>query len=254
MVLFFHYQLNKPTELILFIFVKNTLMAIDTIYKTAQAEINKEQLGYLKPMDFNLYARKGVRKIYDGLLVELKSSVRKMNWMLDGKDFADISEHYQQLLEYFSTVSPVPKTTNYVLPEDLEFVEDIFTTTGIRIEKTHYSDYMDLQNNIYAKPNTCIPICAKVGNSLLVSPTQTSVNLHYLRKPKTANWTFVDYNGKPMFDPTANDYQDIDLPESFHGKLIDLIIEMASISLRMPEVTQAINQEQAQNFQTENNQ
>ncbi|OYX36668.1 hypothetical protein B7Z00_04480, partial [Candidatus Saccharibacteria bacterium 32-50-10] len=97
-------------------------MAIDTIYKTAQAELNKEQLGYLKPMDFNLYARKGVRKIYDGLLIELKSSVRKMNWMLDGKDFADISEHYQQLLEYFSTVLSVSKTINFVLPEDLEFV------------------------------------------------------------------------------------------------------------------------------------
>lgn len=113
---------------------------------------------------------------------------------------------------------------------------------------------MDLQNNIYAKPNSCIPACTKVGNSLLVSPTQTSVNLHYLRKPKIANWTFMEVQDKPMFDPTANDYQDIDLPEAFHGKLIDLIVETASIALRMPEVTQAINQNQAQEYQAENNQ
>lgn len=231
-------------------------MAIDTIYKTAQEELNKEQLGYLKPMAFNLYARKGVRKIYDNLLIDLKSNVRKMNWMLDGKDFANLSEHTQQLVEYFSAVEPeVLGTENFTLPEDLEFIEDVFTSEGIRIEKNHYSDFKDLQQNLYAKPSNCSPICTKVGVELLVSPAQEeSINLHYLRKPKTSNWTFIEYQGKAMFDETANDYQDVDIPESFHGKLIDIIVELASISLRELNVAQAINQEQAQDFQSENKQ
>ncbi len=227
---------------------------LDSIYKTAQAILNKEQLGYLKPMDFNLFIRNAQRKVYDNYLTDLKSNVRRMNWMLDGKDFANLSEHTRQLLEYFSVPVDISKTTDFALPEDLEFVEDIFNGT-VRIEKVHYSDYLDLQSNTYAPPSDCSPICAKVGIVLKVSPADiTTISLHYLRKPKTPNWTYVEFQSKPMFDETANDYEDVDMPNSAYDELISLVVEMASISLRELNVTQAMNAEQQSDAQAENKQ
>lgn len=229
-------------------------MALDSIYKTAQAILNKDQLGHLKPLYFNLFIRNAQRKVYDNYLTDLKSNVRKMNWMLDGKDFADLSEHTRQLLEYFSEEKAISKTTDFVFPDDLEYVEDVFNGTT-RIEKVHYSDYLDLQSNTYAPPSACSPICSKIGIVLKVSPASiATISLHYLRKPKTPNWTFVEYQSKPMFDPTANDYQDIDMPNSAYDELISLVVEMASIALRELNVTQAMNAEQQSDAQAENKQ
>lgn len=227
---------------------------LDSIYKTSQEILNKDQLGYLKPMAFNLFIRNAQRKIYNDYLTDLKSNVRRMNWMLDGKDFAKLSEHTQQLLEYFAKEDPVTRTTDFVLPSDLEYVEDVFSD-NTRIEKVHYSKYKDLQTNIYAAPSTCIPICSKVGTVLKVSPSSiTSISLHYLRKPLTPNWTYVEFESKAMFDITANDYQDVDMPGSAYDKLVSLVVEMASLALRELSVTQAMNQEQAQDLQEENKQ
>jgi hypothetical protein len=194
--------------------------------------------------------------MYNKYLLELKSSVRKANWMLEGKDLANYSEHVRQLLEYYSFVAPVAKTTNFVLPDDVEFVEDVFDiTTGKRVDKVHYSDYMDLQSNIYASPSACNPICTKVGESLLALPaTVDSINLHYLRKPKIAKWTFVLSSGKPMFDDTANDFQDVDMPESSYDELLGLIILQASKALRALKISQLENTAKQQDVQEENKQ
>jgi hypothetical protein len=227
---------------------------IDSIYKTAQSILNKDQLGYFKPMDYNLFIRIAVRKYFNSLRTELKSDVRKMNWMLDGKDLANLSEHTRQLAEYFSFEAPIAVTTNFVLPDDVEFVEDVFTGTQ-RIDKVHYSDYMDLQASLYASPSSCAPICTKVGGALKVSPnTITDIELHYLRSPKIPNWTYIEFEGKAMYDPTANDFQDVDLPNDAEDKLTSMVVEMASQSIRDAFINQSENQNQAQEAQEENKQ
>lgn len=227
---------------------------LDFIYKASQAELNKDQLGYLKPMYFNLFIRKAMRKVYNNYLTDLKSNVRKMNWMLDGKDFANLAEHTRQLLEHFSFEEAVSRTTDFNIPADLEYVEDVFFGST-RVEKIHYGTYKDLQSNNYAPPSDCNPICSKVGNVLKVSPSSINdISIHYLRTPKIPNWTFQEYEGKPMFDETASDYQDVDMPKSAEDSLISLVVESASIMLRELAVTQAANAEQAQDTNADNKQ
>lgn len=229
---------------------------IDSIYKTVQAILNKEQLGYLKPMDFNLFVQNAQRKIYNQYLSDLKSNVRKSNWMLDGKNLADFSEHTQQLLEHFSTESgDVSGTSGYFdFPEDLEYVEDVYNSK-IPISKVDFSDFNLLCRNIYATPNNCSPITSKVGRKLKVAPeTIETIQIHYLRKPKNPKWTYTEFEGKPLFDPTKPDFQDIDMPASADDMLISLVVESASIALRDFNVTQLANQEQNQDNQLENRQ
>lgn len=238
---------------------------IDSIYKTVQGILNKDQLGYLKPIHFNSFIANAQRKIYNDYLTDLKSNIRRSNWMLDGKNLANLSAHTKQLVEYFSYVepeinSPTSSTgdnplTTYILPNDLEYIEDVFSG-NTRIEKVDYADFKDLQRSIYAKPSDCSPVCSKVGDKLRVASNNiSSIELHYLRKPKTPKWTFEpDGNNKPMFDPTKNDFQDVDMPEEAYDRLISLVSEMASLKLRQFNITQAMNQEQQQDAQTENKQ
>ena len=201
---------------------------IDDLKINVQGLLNKEQLGYLKPLYFNSFLNNALWKVYNRYLSELRSSTRKSNWMLDGKNMADYSEHVQQCLEHYSfhsdPISSNPDGT-YAFPPDLEYVEDIFVGTT-RIEKLDYADFLDLQTNNYAGPSACNQFCSKVGGSLKVLPTDTGdISIHYLRRPKTPKWTFQDDDGKAMFDPTANDFQDIDAPQSSYDELVSLVLK-----------------------------
>lgn len=230
---------------------------IDSIYQTAQSLLNKDQLGYLPPFKFNQFINNACNKVYNKLLSDLKSNVRKMNWMLDGKHLADYSEHVKQLVEHLIDEENVPVVDGVAqLPTELEFVEDVYVgNTNTPIEKVDYSDFKLLQRNIYASPHDCSPICSKLSRTLKIAPnTISDIDLHYLRQPKTAKWTFEDDNGKPMFDPTKSDYQDVDMPYSVKDELISLVVEMGSKYLRDPQKVQMENQEQAQDIQIENRQ
>ncbi len=228
-------------------------MTIDFIYQTVQAYLNKEQLGYLKPLHFNLFIRKAQRTIYNRYLTDLKSNVRKTNWGLDGKDLANMSEHSRQLVEYFSTESE-PITPPFLLPVDLEYIEDVFTGET-RVEKINYSDFKDLQRNIYAKPNECSPKGSLVGEKLRVSPdTIAEIEVHYLRQPKSPKWTFVEFQGKAMFDPDKSDFQDIDMPPSAEDELVSLVSISASKYLRNLQMAQLEISEQNIEEQIDNKQ
>lgn len=227
---------------------------IDQAFQTVQSMLNKEQLGYLAPIDYNLFAKRAQRNLYNKYLNDLKLTVRKKNWMLDGKDFADASEHLQQYIEHYSFEANIsPESPGYyIFPDDMEFVEDIFNGNS-RIEKINYSDLLLLRSNIYSSPSTCKAFCSKVGDKLRVLPIGIDpIEMHYLRKPKTPKWTFVEFEGNPMFAPDANDFQDIDMPEGAYDDLISLIFEYSSIHLRDFQATQAANAEQQQEINQEN--
>ena len=92
-----------------------------------------------------------------------------------------------------------------------------------------------------------------VGRKLVVSPTTISeVNVHFIRKPLTPKWTFTNFQGKPIFNPDADDFQDVDMPPFAEDELVSLVTESASKYLRQFQIVTAENQEQAQDFQTEN--
>ena len=223
---------------------------IDRVKKTVQQILNKEQLGYLKPLAFNLFVNQGVRKIVNKSLVDLKSNQRKENWMLEGKSLSNLTAHTKQLVEYFSYVTTL--STPYNLPTDLDFVEDVFYGNQ-RVDKIDYATLMDLRRNIYAQPTECTPKASLVGRKLVMLPNSLGdLELHYLRKPKVAKWTYIEYQGKPVFDATAQDYQDVDLPDVFFDDLVSIVVELASKSLRELNITQLENAEQNQENQLDN--
>lgn len=237
---------------ITYICANTFIMMLDDLYKGAQAELNKDQLGYLKPLYFNTFARQSVRKVFNKIFLDIKSNVRKKNWQLDGKNFANYSQYLIQLIEYYSYTTIL--SSPFVLPLDLEFVQDVFNGST-RISKIEYSTFLDLQDNNYAKPTLCAPYCSKVGDKLVVSPIEINkVNLHYIRTPKVPKWTFQEVDGKPMFDETALDFQDIDMPDTFYDDILTIIVEKASVMLREQLPIQVESQDQNQEIQSENKQ
>lgn len=225
---------------------------LDSIYKNVQAMLNKDQLGYLKPMDFNTFVNNSQNKVWNKLRSDVKSNTRKSNWMLDGKNLSDYSDQTKQLLEHFTDEETVSRVSDkYQLPSNLEFVEDVYFGE-VPVAKLDYADYRLLQRSIYAKPTLSYPICTKVGRVLNVSPnTVTDIDVHFVRRPKTSKWTFVEVNGKPMYDPTALDFEDIDMPYAVLDEIISHTFQQASIQLRELQSAQLDSQDQSKEIQLE---
>jgi hypothetical protein len=157
-VLFGYYQFYLISTVYLSIFGLNFPTMLNEVYIAVQALANKDFLGYLKPLEFNSFASVAQRKEYDKLFSDHKTEVRKQNWMLDGKDFANIAEYKAQLIEYFLKEVILPTTLSGVevtvsRPDDCEFIQDLVVkSTGQGIEKVSYTDYKLLLRNIYANP------------------------------------------------------------------------------------------------------
>jgi hypothetical protein len=231
---------------------------IDELFQTVQAEIDKEQMDYLRPMYFNLYLNASLYEVFNKLLSDVKIHTRKSNWMLDGRNLADYSENIKQFLEHYLTRSgDIAKegAGHFQLPSDLSFIKDVLISGGVFVEKLDLEDFNLLSRNNYSLPTVCSSICTKIGTTILVEPKSIeSVSLYYLRTPTRANWTFEEVNGKPMFDPSKSDFKDIDAPELLFDELLKGILMKAGISTRDTTLIQAVAQDEGRDIQMENRQ
>ena len=90
-------------------------------------------------------------------------------------------------------------------------------------------------------PNTTFPAYTQEGDSITVFPTTinagSDVQAQYIRYPKDPKWTYVTlYNGEPLFDQSATDYQDFELPIDDLNDLVAKILQYAGVSVREGDV------------------
>ncbi len=90
-------------------------------------------------------------------------------------------------------------------------------------------------------PSNLFPAFVLDGNIITVYPTSIqaagAIKTQYIRYPKPPKWTFVSIvEGEPLFDASAADYQDFELPLSDEPGLIAKICQYVGIEIREPEV------------------
>ena len=72
----------------------------------------------------------------------------------------------------------------------------------------------------------------------------------YIRYPQTPKWTYTSLSGgEPIFNQSAADYQDFELPERDEANLIVKILQYAGVSIREMDVVKIAKQDELQNNQ-----
>ena len=67
--------------------------------------------------------------------------------------------------------------------------------------------------------------------------TAGRVVAQYFRYPKDPNWTYITLTGgEPVFNQTASDFQDFEVPLDDENNLTMKILQYAGITIREPEV------------------
>jgi hypothetical protein len=217
--------------------------------------LNKENRGYVTPMEFNLYAKQAQLDIFENYTFAYSNAINKQNARLHGEGYADIPKNIGEVIDLFSERSTLTYnglTGYYSTPNDYYFLEKLLYNNSKEIEKVSHRKINYLINSNLTAPTTAYPVYTLENDGILVYPSTivSNVTAQYVRYPKDPNWTYFEINdGDPVFNSSVPGYQDFELPNSDFANLVVKILFYAGVQIREDQVTQAAKGEEIQDAQ-----
>jgi hypothetical protein len=210
--------------------------------------INKDNNGYITPEEFNSFAKQAQLEIFNQYFVDFKNSKLSDFKLGETSGYSDITKQLDQTIDYFSKNVPLvynSGTQTFAMPSGWFLLNALYYNQKEIEHVDQRNVYRLLQSNLTA-PNTLYPAYLMQGNDITIYPLTiiNNVETYYIRFPYDPNWTYTLVNGSPLFNQSANDYQDFELTTSDFPKLVVKICEYAGTSIREQEVVANAKQEE----------
>jgi len=229
---------------------------IDRIFKTVKTILNTDGRGNFKPSDFNLILHNVVLEEFDELLFEVNKIVNRENRGLISGALENISDRLREKIQHY-LMPGVPLTyanSLFTLPSNLRYLDDVLYNLE-PVELCRNNKDFNLINSVsHTAPTLEYPIGLKQGNNLKILPATIvdSITATYLRNPIQAKWTYTVINGVEVFNPSANDYVDVDVHSSCENKIIMGVLEKFGVNLKEQDIQAYVQREEVEEL-NENN-
>ena len=224
---------------------------INQVYTTVLAILNKDNRGYVSPLEFNLYSELAQVAIFEEMFHKYSRSLVKQNNRMYNSEFSDIPKHIREAFDVFvkeAGVTIIPTTplyqytvTDFYKGIKLEryFGDDLFTNRR-EIEEVSKLEINSLVNNNLTLPTDEYSVYFGIDGKYRIFPESTTAKVigTYIRKPKAPKWTYQTVAGNALFNPSALDYQDFELPVQFFSDLVIKILGYCGIEIREADVVQ----------------
>jgi hypothetical protein len=233
--------------------------------------LNKDNRGYITPMEFNTFARQAQLDIFTKYMSEYSNAIIKQNARYHGEGYANKAKIISEFLDRFSEYSTMQYNStnaNLYVPTDCYYIEKLIYNNNTEIDRVDHSKILNLLNSNLTAPNVSYPsyILTSAGSSyipgtILVYPnslmnpiappaTATNVQMRYIRYPRDPMWTWnTIQGGEPLFNPTDASYKDFEIPYSELPSLVSKILQYSGMSIRESEVVQGAKAEELQTEQ-----
>ena len=241
---------------------------INEVRNAVMAVINKNNYGYISPSDFNLFAEQAQLDIFEDYFYLYNNQLNSEVMRKSGTGYANITKGIVE--NFLSTVTPGSLVVNTTISlqafvvtvdSDIQLTlsspiiasgqnYSIYSNTNIReVERVTQNKIFYLTNSNIAAPNTMFPAYVldsatgtALGNTVTVYPTTITgaadIHAQYVRYPLAPKWTYTSLaGGEPVFNASATDYQDFELPISDMNGLVNKILQYAGVSVREANVT-----------------
>jgi hypothetical protein len=224
------------------------MVSIDTVYQRVLALANKEQRGYITPLEFNLLANQAQLDIFEQYFYDLNQFKRQPS---ETTTFSDMVELIKNKLAVFTSVQGVAGGTTF--------------PTNYRIGKIFWNNYeaklVDLNefkaivdSQFHKKGLEKNPIYTNSSNSgedIMVAnhqgPITTLVTCETITLPNKAEWAYNVIGEKALY--IAGLSANFQLHESEESNLVIKILELAGVIIKHPDVVGIAAQEEAQKIQ-----
>lgn len=224
---------------------------INQVYTTVLSILNKDNRGYVSPMEFNTYAELSQMVIFEELFHKYAKSLAKQNARMYHSEFSDIPKHIREVFDVFISQSVLNKNSNnlyfYIINDFYKGLKlDLVKSKDTGYNRTEIEEVSKLEinrvlNNNLVTPTIDYPVYIGIDGKYRVFPElpiDYSIIGTYIRKPKAPKWTYISIGLNPLFNPSAADYQDFELPEQFFSDLVIKILGYCGIEIREADVVQ----------------
>lgn len=216
------------------------MISLNKVYQTVLMLSNSDIRGNVKPRDLALAVNNAINEIYDGYFSELSRMTNRDNRGLVNSGLENIPDRIREKLQHFLvedyTMSFVQG--KFILPADHRY-SDTATYLDAELEFCKNKRHFDIvKNDADAKPTTAYPIALRIGDGIKVAPSTITgnVKLTYLRNHIMPKWTFTVVNGTEIFNPAANDFQDIDMHPAEEMNIVIKTLSTFGINLKAEDV------------------
>jgi len=228
------------------------MVSIDTVYQRVLALANKEQRGYITPLEFNLLANQAQLDIFEQYFYDLNQFKRQPS---DETTFSDMEELIQNKMSPFVTIQTVLGGAaiyppNYrigkIYAHDYEVklvslndVRNLLDSQFHRVALVKNPVYIEARN-----PNQDI----RVYDGVSATGRLTSgVSCEVINKPAKAEWAYNVIGEKALYN--AGPSNNFELHSSEETNLVMKILELAGVIIKQPDVIGIANQEEMQKLQ-----
>ena len=230
------------------------MISINRVRNTVLHLLDKNNRGFISPEKFDSFCYLAQMDIFENLFYQYNKWLSNKSKHLTGTEYADIPKNIKEQIDVFSAYSTTSNFTYNATSElwgynggDLYRNEGLSlkNASGKKIYVEEVSKGTEINNLINSKinmPTVTYPICVKIGNGFRVYPTVSagySLELFYIRVPKTPKWTYLNNSGNPLFNAGAGDRQDIELDESLFSLFIIKVMAYCGVSVQSQDVVAA---------------
>jgi hypothetical protein len=216
---------------------------INSVRNTVLAVANKQNFGYITPSDFNLYAKQAQLDIFEDYFYRYNEWNAKQNARISGSGYADIVKNIEEAIDIFSSTNTPSDSSgpSFPLPTDYYLINVVKYGTK-EVERVSQNKILNLTSSHLTAPSATFPAYVMDGSNITVYPSSitTGITIQYIRKPLDPKWTYTTLSaGEPVFNQSASDYQDFELPGSDEPTLVNKILKYAGISIRETDIYKA---------------
>lgn len=228
---------------------------IDRVVKVVKTVLNTDGRGNVSPKETDLIINNVVIEIYEENLFERNRLLNRQNRGLVNADLDNVATKLLERIQHYLTDGDLSYSSGkFNFPSDLRYLDAVFYNNE-EVELCKNSKEFKLLKNLKeTTPDENYPIGLKNGSAIKILPEtiKDSVTVSYLRNPIQAKWTYVIIDGVEMFNPSASDYQDIDIHPGGEDDVIMRVLQKFGINLKEKDLQEIMSREKATEFNVNN--
>jgi len=225
------------------------MVNVDTVYQRVLAIANKEQRGYITPLEFNLFANQAQMDIFEQYFYDLNQFSRAPG---NDMEYSDMVTILEEKINLFEVSGSLTSTTGVFDTGALSNFYRLGTVQagGVEVEKLEHKDFKIIRRSPLTKPTLERPAYFKQGRVLNVEPDSVgTINVFYIRRPAQVGWGYVVTLEKALYN--AGRSTNFELHDSEETDLVVKILALAGITMDDQALYQIASQEDIKNTQSE---
>ena len=240
---------------------------INNVYTRVQSIANKEQRGYLTPIEYNRFANQAQLEIFEQYFYDLDQYLRRPGNDTRHADAVTSLQEKIALFEVFETNLgnynngyDLPAALHKLSTVELSHSTDSTGASYYEVEGVTKKDWRLIRTSNILLPTDAQPVYIREGNKLKVYKGKattpffeeltinSAITVDYIKQPTSVNWAYyLDANNDALYNATGS--TNFELHGSEEPNLVIKILELAGLAMKSSDVYQVGNKENIEDIQ-----